>query len=75
VFLIILALYIHSTCIKRVKRREIRIMNQSEAIISVTGLKKSYKDIEVLKGIDFTLKRGSIFTLLGSNEECIYRQK
>jgi len=42
-------------------------MNQSEAIISVTGLKKSYKDIEVLKGIDFTLKRGSIFTLLGSN--------
>lgn len=50
-------------------------MNQSEAIISVTGLKKSYKDIEVLKGIDFTLKRGSIFTLLGSNEECIYRQK
>jgi len=35
--------------------------------ISVSGLEKSYKDLKVLKGIDFTVKKGSIFALLGSN--------
>ncbi|MFK4353566.1 ABC-type histidine transport system ATPase subunit [Bacillus sp. RC92] len=35
--------------------------------ISVKGLKKSFKDKEVLKGVDFEVQRGSIFALLGSN--------
>ncbi|MEK9197952.1 MULTISPECIES: ABC transporter ATP-binding protein [Bacillales] len=35
--------------------------------ISVKGLKKSYKDKEVLKGVDFDVRRGEIFALLGSN--------
>jgi ABC-2 type transport system ATP-binding protein len=35
--------------------------------IKVTGLKKSYKDLEVLKGVDFEVEEGSIFALLGSN--------
>jgi ABC-2 type transport system ATP-binding protein len=38
--------------------------NQS---IKVTGLKKSYKDLQVLKGVDFEVEEGSIFALLGSN--------
>jgi len=35
--------------------------------ISVQGLKKSYKNISVLEGVDFEVKTGSIFALLGSN--------
>jgi ABC-2 type transport system ATP-binding protein len=38
-----------------------------ENIISVTGLKKSFKNLEVLKGVSFDIRRGSIFALLGSN--------
>lgn len=39
----------------------------SNAVISVKGLKKSFKDNEVLKGVDFEVRRGEIFALLGSN--------
>jgi ABC-2 type transport system ATP-binding protein len=35
--------------------------------IQVEGLQKSYKKLHVLKGVDFTVERGSIFALLGSN--------
>jgi len=37
------------------------------SIISVSGLKKSYKGHAVLKGVDFEVKKGGIFALLGSN--------
>lgn len=42
-------------------------MSHHEIAISVQGLKKSYKNIPVLTGIDFQVKAGSIFALLGSN--------
>jgi ABC-2 type transport system ATP-binding protein len=35
--------------------------------IHVQGLEKSYKKLEVLRGLDFDVARGSIFALLGSN--------
>jgi ABC-2 type transport system ATP-binding protein len=35
--------------------------------IHVRGLAKSYKKLEVLRGVDFDVARGSIFALLGSN--------
>lgn len=35
--------------------------------IHVTGLKKSFKTTTVLKGVDFTVRRGEIFALLGAN--------
>ncbi|MCD7034126.1 ATP-binding cassette domain-containing protein [Metabacillus sp. GX 13764] len=35
--------------------------------IQVRGLQKSYKDLHVLKGVDFEVEKGSIFALLGSN--------
>jgi len=35
--------------------------------IQVKGLQKSYKTLHVLKGVDFEVKKGSIFALLGSN--------
>jgi ABC-2 type transport system ATP-binding protein len=39
---------------------------QNQAI-QVKGLQKSYKKIHVLKGVDFEVEKGNIFTLLGSN--------
>lgn len=38
-----------------------------EKAIEVKGLRKSFKDTEVLKGVDFEVKQGEIFALLGSN--------
>jgi len=38
-----------------------------KSIISVSDLRKSYKDHEVLKGVNFEVKEGGIFALLGSN--------
>src|SRR5689334_20183083 len=35
--------------------------------IHVQGLEKSYKELRVLRGVDFDVDRGSIFALLGSN--------
>jgi ABC-2 type transport system ATP-binding protein len=39
----------------------------TDAAIHVRGLEKSYKELEVLRGVDFDVARGSIFALLGSN--------
>ena len=35
--------------------------------IQVQGLQKSYKNLPVLQGVDFEVKQGSVFALLGSN--------
>jgi ABC-2 type transport system ATP-binding protein len=37
------------------------------AAISVRGLERSFKDLHVLRGVDFEVARGSVFALLGSN--------
>ena len=42
--------------------------NQAQGpVIQVQGLEKSYKELRVLRGVDFEVARGSIFALLGSN--------
>ncbi|MGH3191085.1 MAG: ABC transporter ATP-binding protein [Streptosporangiaceae bacterium] len=42
--------------------------SQAQApVIQVQGLEKSYKELRVLRGVDFEVARGSIFALLGSN--------
>jgi ABC-2 type transport system ATP-binding protein len=35
--------------------------------IRVRGIEKSFKDLQVLRGVDFDVRTGSIFALLGSN--------
>jgi ABC-2 type transport system ATP-binding protein len=42
-------------------------MNMQNQAIQVQGLQKSYKNLHVLKGVDFEVEKGSIFALLGSN--------
>jgi ABC-2 type transport system ATP-binding protein len=42
-------------------------MNISIPTIKVENLTKSYKDHQVLKGVNFEVNKGSIFALLGSN--------
>ncbi len=39
----------------------------TDAAIGVRGLEKSYKDLQVLRGVDFDVAPGTIFALLGSN--------
>ena len=42
-------------------------MEETNVAIRVRGLRKSYAQLQVLKGVDFDVARGSIFALLGSN--------
>jgi ABC-2 type transport system ATP-binding protein len=44
-----------------------RSMQEKNVAIRVLGLQKSYKDLHVLKGVDFDVEPGAIFALLGSN--------
>jgi ABC-2 type transport system ATP-binding protein len=49
------------------KKRDTLMTTQQVPAIRVRGLEKSYKDLHVLRGVDFDVARGSIFALLGSN--------
>jgi ABC-2 type transport system ATP-binding protein len=42
-------------------------VNQSRPAIAVTGLRKSFGDHVVLDGLDLTVPRGTVFSLLGAN--------
>lgn len=42
-------------------------MNENQAAITVRQLKKSYKKVNVLQDVSFTVKKGSVFALLGAN--------
>ena len=44
-----------------------RPQNHSEAAIQVTGLRKSYGELEAVRGIDFQVQPGEVFGLLGPN--------
>jgi ABC-2 type transport system ATP-binding protein len=39
----------------------------SDAAIEVRGLRKTYRDFEAVRGIDFDVRRGEVFGLLGPN--------
>lgn len=43
------------------------MITTAEIAIAVHGLTKSFKDARVLAGVDFDVRRGEIFALLGSN--------
>ncbi|HEX5568319.1 MAG TPA: ATP-binding cassette domain-containing protein, partial [Streptomyces sp.] len=42
--------------------------NEHEHVIEVTGLRRVYSDgFEAVRGIDFSVRRGEVFALLGTN--------
>lgn len=47
-------------------RSTIVFVSKTDAIV-VKGLRKSYKDLKVLKGVDFSVERGKVLALLGPN--------
>ncbi|MEU8899287.1 ATP-binding cassette domain-containing protein [Nocardia sp. NPDC048505] len=42
-------------------------MTTSQPAIRARGLEKSYRDLQVLRGVDFEVAPGSVFALLGAN--------
>lgn len=42
-------------------------MVNNEIAISIEAIEKSFKDVQVLKGVSLTVAKGSIYALLGSN--------
>lgn len=42
-------------------------MNSGQPAISIAGLRRSFGDLEVLRGVTFDVARGSVFALLGAN--------
>jgi ABC-2 type transport system ATP-binding protein len=47
--------------------REIKRLTSEEDTIVVKGLRKSFKKLTVLEGIDFSVRRGTVTALLGPN--------
>jgi phospholipid/cholesterol/gamma-HCH transport system ATP-binding protein len=50
---------------EKLKRQH--IINKDEPVISITGLYKSFDDLQVLKGIDFNLFKGENVAVLGKS--------
>ena len=42
-------------------------MSSNDLAIEVRGLRKSYGDLEAVRGLDFTVRRGEVYGLLGPN--------
>lgn len=42
-------------------------MTTSDPVIEVSGLRKDYRGVEALRGLDFDIRRGETFALLGPN--------
>ena len=40
---------------------------QNQALLDIRGLHKQYGQLEVLKGVDLTMQRGNVVTLIGSS--------
>lgn len=49
------------------KKQKQHIIDKEQSVISITGLYKSFDDLEVLKGIDFNLYKGENIAVLGKS--------
>src|SRR4029453_12919468 len=52
---------------RRARGAEVTTPQAEAPAIRVQGIEKSFKDLHVLRGVDFDVNAGSIFALLGSN--------
>ena len=41
--------------------------NESQPLLNIRGLRKQYGPVEVLKGVDLSMQRGNVVTLIGSS--------
>src|SRR5215470_9033578 len=44
-----------------------RVVGVTERVIEVSDLRKSYGDVEAVRGISFHVERGEVFAMLGPN--------
>lgn len=44
-----------------------QVSTQNQALLDIRGLHKQYGKLEVLKGVDLTMQRGNVVTLIGSS--------
>ncbi|MEK1843940.1 MAG: ATP-binding cassette domain-containing protein, partial [Pseudomonas sp.] len=44
-----------------------QVSTQNQALLDIRGLHKQYGQLEVLKGVDLTMQRGNVVTLIGSS--------
>ncbi len=44
-----------------------QVSTQDQALLDIHGLHKQYGQLEVLKGVDLTMQRGNVVTLIGSS--------
>ena len=58
---------IGSDIINAVEKLNQYIIKKEESVISISGLFKSFGDLQVLKGIDFKLSRGENIAVLGKS--------
>ena len=42
-------------------------INESQPLLDIRGLRKQYGPVEVLKGVDLSMQRGNVVTLIGSS--------
>ncbi len=57
----------HGRVISRGKAHDVTAPTARTPILEVRGLKKSYGELEAVKGIDFEVAEGEIFALIGPN--------
>ena len=46
-----------------------------DEVIKARQLSKSYNGLSAVQELNLSVEHGTVFGLLGANEECIYRQK
>lgn len=44
-----------------------QVASQDQALLDIRGLHKQYGAVEVLKGVDLSMQRGNVVTLIGSS--------
>jgi polar amino acid transport system ATP-binding protein len=44
-----------------------QVSPQNQALLDIRGLHKQYGAVEVLKGVDLSMQRGNVVTLIGSS--------
>ncbi|MHA1188743.1 MAG: ATP-binding cassette domain-containing protein [Candidatus Heimdallarchaeota archaeon] len=50
-----------------IKEQQVKLSNDPNSIIEFSNIFKSYKDVNALQGVSFSIKKGEIFGYIGPN--------